>query len=126
MPYKDKALQQNYQNNWRQQRRLQWIADHGPCRQCGSFLRLEVDHIDPSTKVDHNVWSWAQKRRENELAKCQVLCHSCHKSKTVAALRKPVVHGTMSGYKSYYCRCELCKAANTKYERVRRKGGGVL
>ena len=72
--------------------RQQWIDENGPCRECGSFLDLEVDHIDPSTKdpllvgkrkgVQQNLWFWSRSRREVELAKCQVLCHWCHKAKT--------------------------------------------
>jgi 5-methylcytosine-specific restriction endonuclease McrA len=63
-------------------RRRAWFADHGPCQRCGSRRHLEVDHIDPATKVSHSVWQWRQERREAELAKCQVLCRTCHHFKT--------------------------------------------
>lgn len=43
---------------------------------------MEVDHIDPDSKVSHTVWSWTPKRRELELSKCQVLCRKCHRRKT--------------------------------------------
>lgn len=36
-------------------------------------------------------------------------------------LRKPVTHGTISGYKHYLCRCELCKSAFHEYENTRRQ-----
>ena len=57
---------------------------NGPCVKCGCWDldQLEVDHIDPNTKVSHRVWSWSKERRENELAKCQVLCRACHLTKT--------------------------------------------
>lgn len=71
-----------YQSAWMKKRRETWLAANGPCRLCGSSERLEVDHIDHSTKVDHRVWSWSDERRKAELAKCQVLCHDCHKRKT--------------------------------------------
>lgn len=32
-------------------------------------------------KINHRVWSWAEARREAELAKCQILCHDCHVAK---------------------------------------------
>jgi ribosome-binding protein aMBF1 (putative translation factor) len=52
------------------------------CAQCKRTDRLELDHVDPSTKIHHVVWSWSEERRSKELAKCQVLCHDCHKRKT--------------------------------------------
>lgn len=46
---------------------------------------MQVDHADASTKVSHNVWSWAEERREAELAKCVVRCQPCHVKKTTAS-----------------------------------------
>lgn len=70
------------------QRRLaikkQWIQDNGPCRHCGSWERLELDHIDRSTKVTHQIHRLSKVKREAELLKCQVLCHPCHFKKTRA------------------------------------------
>src|SRR5262245_32847749 len=70
-----------YQSRWAQARRAVWLRAHGPCR-CGSWDRLQVDHIDPRTKVSHRVWSWADERRLAELAKCQALCYDCHAKKS--------------------------------------------
>ncbi len=85
MPYKDpdtaKAYQQEYQRHWIARRRGAFFADK-VCVQCGSSERLELDHVDPATKVTSVIWSWSQQRRDVELAKCQVLCHACHVSKT--------------------------------------------
>jgi hypothetical protein len=58
------------------------------CVRCGSTEDLELDHIDPSTKHSESkntsglIWSWCTERREAELAKCQILCKSCHLTKT--------------------------------------------
>lgn len=82
MSYKDPAAQARYQARWAKKHRQEWIAENGPCRFCGSWDRLEVDHIDPTQKVTHAVWSWAPERRDAELAKCQVLCRACHSKKT--------------------------------------------
>lgn len=68
-------------------RREDWLAANGPCKRCGSSHNLEVDHVDPSTKVNHTVWSWRQSRMLRELQKCQVLCEECHKRKTAAENR---------------------------------------
>lgn len=63
-------------------RRAEWLRVNGPCQICRSKKDLEVDHIDPSTKVSHRIWGWRGERRNLELAKCQVLCKRCHKKKT--------------------------------------------
>lgn len=124
MSYKDPDRQRQYQREYCSKRRLKWIEENGPCK-CGSKERLEVDHIDPKTKVTHNVWSWTKSKRDEELAKCQVLCYDCHKEKTKQSQRKPPPpHGTLRRYKSntYPCRCDSCKDINAKYEHKRRLG----
>lgn len=82
MGYSDPVKKREYQNNWMRARRKKWLEEHGPCKECGSWDNLEVDHVDRSTKVDHKVWSWSLARMQAELAKCQVLCESCHKLKS--------------------------------------------
>jgi 5-methylcytosine-specific restriction endonuclease McrA len=70
-----------YQRAWMADRRGAWMAGKA-CAACGSSEDLELDHIDPSGKVSARIWSWASERRNLELAKCQPLCHGCHKAKT--------------------------------------------
>jgi 5-methylcytosine-specific restriction endonuclease McrA len=88
MPYEDKDKQREFQRNWVAKRRADWFSNKS-CVRCGSQEDLQIDHIDPKTKSHllkslHNnaIWSWSEKRREDELAKCQVLCDPCHKEKT--------------------------------------------
>ncbi len=64
------------------QRRVDWFSQNGPCKECGSHDQLELDHIDPSTKIHHSIWSWSEDRRLAELSKCQPLCRTCHYEKT--------------------------------------------
>lgn len=64
--------------------RADWFAANGPCKACGSSGNLELDHIVDEDKVCHTVWSWTPVRRALELAKCQVLCRTCHRIKTSA------------------------------------------
>lgn len=52
------------------------------CTVCKSSKKLELDHKNPGEKIDHKIWSWSKKRQEVELAKCQVLCATCHKDKS--------------------------------------------
>lgn len=121
MPYLDKEKQRSFGRTWIQKRREVWFQEHGPCVQCGSWDSLELDHIDPSQKTGHRVWSWSDARRQAELTKCQPLCRACHKQKTIAQFRRPIVHGTKSGYSHYGCRCDQCRAANTAYARQNRE-----
>lgn len=84
-----------YQLAWIKQRRLDWIRENGPCARCGTWENLEVDHRDARDKL-YNVtvlWSLAlnNPKRIVELAKCQVLCESCHQWKTKA--RKEYIRG---------------------------------
>lgn len=84
MGYKDKEKQREYQRQWMAKRRQEWIDENGPCA-CGSFNKLEVDHIDPKLKTMEvrSIWSCRKEIRELELAKCQVLCYDCHLEKTL-------------------------------------------
>ena len=114
MPYKDPEAQRAHQREWYARRRAEWIIAHGPCAICGSWEDLEVDHVDPTTKLSHRVWSWAKERREAELAKCQVLCGTHHQEKSTQYRRdNPTEHGD-SRYTSSWdpCRCEVCTEAH--------------
>ena len=84
MSYKNPAQQLAYQNEWMRRRRREWFDKNGPCAKCRSWNDLQIDHRDPATKINHRVWSWRQDRRDAELAKCQVLCATCHNEKTKA------------------------------------------
>jgi hypothetical protein len=122
--YADPDEQREYQRVWNAERRAAWFADKS-CLQCGSTERLELDHIDPSTKVSHSVWSWKLARRLVELAKCQPLCHDCHLAKT--ALARMPAHGKVSRYDRHKCRCALCrsakKLASARYRKPRVSAG---
>ena len=106
-----------YQREWCAKNRAAYL--HGKaCVHCGSAGPLEVDHIDPSQKVDHRIWTWSAARRNAELAKCQTLCVPCHKAKTKA--QRPIPeHGTVSRYSgAQKCRCDLCRKANNDRKKL--------
>ena len=121
MSYKDPEKQREYQRKWRQERRDSWFKDK-ECISCGSTDNLELDHKDPSTKIDHKIWSWREERRNKELEKCQVLCKDCHENKTVEERIIMPDHGTLDRYKHKLlpCRCASCRKANAEYEANRR------
>jgi 5-methylcytosine-specific restriction endonuclease McrA len=121
VPYADPERQRQFQREWVARNRRSWLAEHGPCCECGSRKNLQVDHVNPAKKVDHKVWSWSPARRKKELAKCQVLCGDCHKKKTAAYRRRHFRHGMYSMYKSGGCRCDKCRAASAKRMREWRR-----
>lgn len=111
MPYKDAAARSAYQAGYASALRRAWLETHGPCAACGSADDLEVDHVERREKVSHRIWSWSRERREDELAKCQVLCRRCHLEKTREENARPMEHGTISGYRYRGCRCAECREA---------------
>ena len=126
-PYADAQAQRDYQRQWVAARRAEWLRGHF-CEWCRSESDLEVHHRDPSRKLHHSIWSWGQARRDTELAKCVVLCRSCHQRahsqarRVEAELRNP--HGTVNRYK-LGCRCDVCRAANTERSRELRVRKGA-
>lgn len=116
MPIKNKK---EYQRKWLKARRDKWIQENGPCKKCGSYEELEVDHIDRSTKSlkPSHVWSLTEVKRLEELKKCQVLCSKCHKDKT--ATEKITVEHGLTRYRNG-CKCEICKREAAEYKRKRR------
>ena len=89
MPYSNKAKQLEYQRKWIASRRTEWFNGK-VCAKCESSNNLELDHIDQSTKITHNIWSWSKSRMQKELLKCQPLCSDCHSRKT--SLQNRSVH----------------------------------
>lgn len=71
-----------YQREWIARRRATWFKGK-VCVDCGSVERLEIDHVDPETKIANSIWSWSEARRNAELAKCVVRCRPCHWTKTM-------------------------------------------
>lgn len=120
MGYKDPEKQREYQRKWMAKRKEEFFKDK-ECVECGDNEYLELDHIDPETKVTHSVWSWSKERREVELAKCQVLCENCHKKKTSEyrkAKARENPHGTHTRYR-FGCFCNKCRAGHAEYKRER-------
>lgn len=85
----------------------------GRCAVCASKDRLEIDHVNPKTKISHKIWSWSLPKLLSELAKCQLLCKDCHISKSCIELfgDAPKMHGKVATYERHGCRCDLCKTA---------------
>lgn len=102
-----------YQLQWMEARRSEWIMANGPCVHCGSEENLEVDHIIPRKiaggLAPSAIWSRREEVRTRELAKCQVLCSTCHAEKSRSESFQGN-HGARAMYERHGCRCEPCKA----------------
>lgn len=112
-----------YQREWVRARRDEWIESQGgACVYCGSTDNLEVDHKDPKTKKcnPRAIWSRSKSFREVELAKCQVLCADCHKTKSDAEQTFPLEHGHYHRGYGKGCRCEKCTSSVAPYWRAYR------
>lgn len=71
-----------YQRKWIAARKEKWFSGKS-CVVCGAVENLELDHVDPATKVTHRIWSYSWEKIEQETEKCQVLCYEHHKQKTL-------------------------------------------
>lgn len=109
MPFKDVVAKKEYQRQWYANRRAGFFEGKA-CVECGDMDNLELDHIDPSQKVSHRIWSWSADRRAEEIAKCQVLCSECHLAKTRSERPKPRCGTEWMYHKG--CRCEDCRHAH--------------
>lgn len=116
MPYRNPDIQRAYSRKWIAARRAEYFKDK-VCAWCGLSVDLSLHHIDRTSKVSHKIWSWTEDRRLRELAKCVVLCRSCH-SKHHADEMKRWTHGLASTYKKG-CRCSPCLHAQYRTMRNR-------
>ncbi len=126
MPVKDKdaynAYMKEYMLKRYHEKRNAKIAElGGVCVHCGSDQNLEFDHIDPSTKEFTIAIGWSSTQLDAEVAKCQLLCKSCHLTKTKENKEhgKILKHGTEWMYSKHKCRCESCKEAFRSAKRKR-------
>lgn len=91
----------------------------GQCVNCGSIKDLELDHVDSSKKNFDiaKLLSRGKTQYLKELDLCQVLCSTCHKSKTLTDLGYATEHGQgITGKRN--CYCELCKPLKRVYMRT--------
>ena len=122
VPYSDPDQRRKYSREWKSARRSEFFAGKS-CIDCGSTEELELDHIDPTEKDDHKIWTWSAARRAVEIAKCEIRCRACHIERHAKQKRKLTVHGTAAAYRRRNgCRCDLCRAAHREARRVERRG----
>lgn len=118
MPYTDWNKQKDYVRRYNARRRFLYLLGKA-CTICGSTLDLQIDHIEPlkQKRRSFSLWSMSKERFDREIVKCQVLCKECHLLKTKDDMRtkiKPLIHGTVRGYRWRKCRCNECREAHNK------------
>ena len=114
--YKDPNKQREFQRIRVSKKRSSYLFGK-ICKKCGSSIDIQVHHRDKSEKEDHRIWSWSDERIKKELSKCDFLCKKCHIELHSNELKKPITHGTRSGYAYKGCRCSLCKEAQNEYNK---------
>lgn len=88
----------------------------GKCVVCGSTDSLEFDHIERETKSFSigRLLNVSKERALEELSKCQLLCITHHKEKTIKESSVP--HGGgLTGKRN--CRCPLCAPLKDQYQK---------
>ncbi len=118
MSYKDINKQREFQRLRNKRARAEFFAG-SYCALCGGVEDLELDHINRSSKLGHNIWSWSIERRLAEIEKCQILCQKCHIKKSIRERGFIVGKRKHGNAWSHGCRCDVCKAWHRDYERKR-------
>lgn len=94
-------------------------------RKCGSVEFLEFDHIDPASKKFNitDMKNHSEEVFQAELAKCQLLCQDCHRTKSNPNADK-LIHGTWNALRKK-CKCDICRAFRAQHQRAYRASIGV-
>ena len=126
-PEKYKQYMKDYMLKRYHERRDKAIEKLGGKCKCGSTEGLQFDHVDPTTKkfTLAKLSSINEADFWKEVDKCQLLCDTCHQSKTLLDLGRVSAkdkHGTLSSYR--YCKCDECKAAKATYMKKYKENKG--
>ena len=119
----------DYKAAWMARTRI-WAKEllGGHCVRCDTTEDLEFDHIIPGSRtflISIGIAKgYSRARLEAELQKCQLLCKSCHRKKSVECDEishggRIDEHGTEAYRQRMKCECELCLQARHD-ARVRR------
>lgn len=118
MPYRDPDQRRAYAREWFARRRAEILGPDAACLLCGATDELEHHHLVAAEKVTHRFTTWALARARAEMAKCVVLCGSCHDE--LHAAERRAACGTESAYWRG-CRCDRCREAHRVGAAARRR-----
>lgn len=99
----------------------------GWCVKCGATSDLQFDHVDPATKsftISRALTRKPWQAVVQELAKCQLLCATCHKAKSDREETGLREHGTWAAIRRGKCKCPTCKDFFNAYRQQWRVGTG--
>lgn len=113
----DRKYHREYSRNY-YHKRMTEIKNRlgGRCVFCGSIENLEIHHLDPSTKqysISKKVLSIKYDNLNEELNKCVLLCHTCHKSVSQKQTKK-----RLSVKKLITIRPVICIEDNLKFSSI--------
>lgn len=84
----------------------------GKCNRCASNKNLQFHHPE-SVEKRFNISEWVSYTENifyEEVMKCELLCRSCHSKETNSNREQHIIHGTITAYTYYHCRCNECRA----------------
>jgi hypothetical protein len=84
VPFKNPAELRAYQNRWTKKRRRDWIRDNGPCADCGTKRKLDVEF--PVGRRTNKVWTYTEKKRTAMLRGAVVRCRRCREARAAKAV----------------------------------------
>jgi 5-methylcytosine-specific restriction endonuclease McrA len=94
------------------------VALGGYCVVCKSTETLEFDHIIAETKsydISKLFVSASNSKLQTEVAKCQILCHSCHLEKSQREGDANFVNHGEGATGKHNCTCVLCAPLKKAY-----------
>ncbi len=114
MAYKDKKKQLAMQLKHYYLRRRRLFRGK-KCEKCGSKKKLVAASPMPLNREIKRAKKviWGCSDTEKQFSTKQILCRKC----ADARKRKPIAHGTTSGYKNYGCKCEDCRRAYNEQQK---------
>lgn len=66
-----------YNKKYKLHRKRAWLAEHGPCNECGSHSGLVLLRADRSMLLGDRIWTHSEEKRMAALEGCTVLCRRC-------------------------------------------------
>jgi hypothetical protein len=87
MPYSNPNVQADWRRSYKRsnQDKINEIKSNNPCADCGGYFHFSVmdfDHLRDKRKGVSRIKTWAWKRIQEEIDKCELVCANCHRLRT--------------------------------------------
>ena len=108
-PILETETRRRYQREWVAKRRAEFFADK-TCIDCGTTEHLELDAATPPSRSTTTCGRWSTGRREAKLAKYDIRCCSCRRTRFADHETR---HGTRGRYEQG-CRYNVWREAKSR------------